>query len=113
MTRMLILIALLTATGAAQAQTAPPRLDLRPRTLATPAPDLAPLRAAVFAQANALRSIGVARTSVDRHVAGDGVTGSLGFLCGLQPHLNDSGAAQTYGVDPHGRFVGAKLSYAF
>lgn len=110
MTRTLIL-ALLALAGVAHAE--PLRLQRPQEVTSVPAPDLAPLRSAVFAEANALRAIGVARTSVDRPVGRDGLTGSLGFLCGLQPHLNDTGAAQTYGVDPHGRFVGAKLSYAF
>jgi hypothetical protein len=65
-----------------------------------------------YAQTVALREAGEARTSVDRRFAKDGVTGSLGFLCGLQPRLDEhSGAA--YGIDPHGRFLGAKLSRAF
>ena len=65
-----------------------------------------------YAQTVALRDAGEARTSVDRRFARDGVTGSLGFLCGLQPRLDEhSGAA--YGIDPHGRFLGAKLSRAF
>jgi hypothetical protein len=62
-----------------------------------------PLETAVFA-----------RTSVEHRFAGhDNLTGALGFLCGLQPGHNESGGAAAYGVDPHGRFVGAKFSIAF
>jgi hypothetical protein len=43
----------------------------------------------------------------------DKVTGSLGFLCGRQPSHADEGGGAAYGVDPHGRFVGAKLAFAF
>ena len=65
-----------------------------------------------YAQTVALREAGEARTSVDRRFAKGDLTGSLGFLCGLQPRLDEhSGSA--YGIDPHGRFLGAKLSRAF
>ena len=56
---------------------------------------------------------GVARTSVDRKLASDDVTGSLGFLCGLEPGAGDKGLAAARGYDPSGRFVGAKLKFAF
>lgn len=99
---MMILLAAAVATaiaGPIDAKAAPTRpLDLTP---ATP-------RAQAFDQANALRAAGLARTSLDRRFADEGVTGSLGFLCGLQPS-GDSRA----GSDPHGRFVGAKFSLAF
>jgi hypothetical protein len=55
---------------------------------------------------------GVAKTSID--VKGDdGVTTSLGFLCGLNPGQEVYGPASARGYDPNGRFVGAKLSVAF
>jgi hypothetical protein len=65
------------------------------------------------AAALALRRAGIARTSVDRRLAGDDLLGSFGFLCGLQPGAGRSGAAAARGVDPTGRFLGAKLSLAF
>lgn len=65
-----------------------------------------------YAQTVALREAGEARTSVDRRLAKGGLTGSLGFLCGLQPRL-DENSGGAYGIDPHGRFLGAKLSRAF
>lgn len=118
--------------GAAQAQTVSP-LDLRLRTradaaatpvrLATPigvapgaVPDLAdPLDPLAPTRLQAAVSGAVfAKTAVDGHFAGrEDVTGSLGFLCGLQPGHTDQGGAAAYGFDPHGRFVGARLSFAF
>lgn len=56
---------------------------------------------------------GVAKTSVERRLAEDGLTGSLGFMCGLKPGAEKSGAAAMRGHDPTGRFVGARLSLAF
>jgi len=56
---------------------------------------------------------GVARTSLDRKLASDDVTGSLGFLCGLEPGSGNKGIAAARGYDPSGRFVGAKLRLAF
>jgi hypothetical protein len=65
------------------------------------------------AEAHALKRAGVARTAIDRRLAGDDLTGALGFLCGIQPGADRNGAAAARGVDPSGRFVGAKLSLAF
>jgi hypothetical protein len=84
---------------------------------ARPAPDLAnpldPL-APTTIQANPMQNAVFARTAVDHRFAGrSDVTGSLGFLCGLQPGHGETGGDAAYGVDPHGRFVGAKLSFAF
>jgi hypothetical protein len=66
-------------------------------------------RAGRTAEQEAMRAAGLARTSVDRRLD-DGVTGSLGFLCGIEPGF--AGNAIT-GSDPHGRFLGAKLSFGF
>jgi len=65
------------------------------------------------AEAHALKRAGIARTAIDRRLSGDDLTGSLGFLCGIQPGADRNGAAAARGVDPSGRFVGAKLSLAF
>jgi len=65
------------------------------------------------AAAHALKRAGIVRTAVDRRLAGDDLTGSLGFLCGIQPGADRTGAAAARGVDPTGRFLGAKLSLAF
>lgn len=65
------------------------------------------------AEAHAMKRAGIARTAVDRRLAGDDLMGYLGFLCGIQPGADRNGAAAARGVDPSGRFVGAKLSLAF
>ena len=81
------------------------------------APDLAnPLdpMARPVVQTGPMDGVVFARTAVDHRFAGhDNLTGALGFLCGRQPSPGDTGGASAYGVDPHGRFVGAKLSLAF
>ncbi len=52
------------------------------------------------------------RTSVEQRFGPDAMMGSLGFLCGLEPHSDRSpGPASTFG--PVGTFLGGKLSYAF
>ena len=115
---LILAAAILAVAGVAQAQTAPlPSVALPQYRIAPtgPAIDLAAPRTAVgltFAQANALREAGIARTSLDRHFAPGGLVGSVGFLCGLQPRL-DEASGSAYGLDPHGRFLGAKLSRAF
>ncbi|HEY3950655.1 hypothetical protein [Phenylobacterium sp.] len=118
--------------GAARAETAP-RLDLSlpgftgqapqaPVTLAgapaKPTPDIAdPLapQARPKLVVDPLSDAVFAKTSVDRHFgkSESGLTASAGFLCGRQQGGGDTGGAAAYGVDPHGRFVGAKLSFAF
>jgi hypothetical protein len=107
------------AASAAQAQTAAEALMSAPLKatsngvaldLVTPAPAYAPR----YAGAPQPRIPGVARTSVDRRFDDQGVVGSLGFLCGLEPGAERrGGAAATRGYDPSGRFVGAKLRMAF
>lgn len=80
-------------------------------------PDLAdPLdpQAPTKRQAHPLDSAVFAKTAIDRRFSSrDDLIGSVGFLCGLQPGHGDSGGAAAYGIDPHGRFLGAKLSIAF
>jgi hypothetical protein len=78
--------------------------------LANPLDPLAPTKL----QVSTLDTAVFAKTSVERHFANrDDLTGSFGFLCGLQPGHTESGVAAAYGTDPHGRFVGAKFSIAF
>ncbi len=92
----------------------PPRADRlgagdAPRiSLADPRLFLAP----TDAQAYALKRAGIARTSLERRYDED-LSGALGFICGLQPGAERSGAAAARGYDPNGRFLGAKLSLAF
>jgi hypothetical protein len=121
------------AQAQTQAQTTPRPLDLRlsgraasapaaplgtvGRQTPRPAPDLAnpldPLAPTVV-QTGAMQSVVFAKTAIDhRFTRREDVTGQFGFLCGLKPGHNESGGAAAYGVDPHGRFVGAKLSIAF
>ena len=97
--------------------TAPLAYSPLPSAPAKAVPDLAnpldPLARPVL-QTNALDSAVFAKTAVDHRFAGkSNVTGSVGFLCGLQPGHNDTGGAAAYGSDPHGRFVGTKFSIAF
>ena len=66
-----------------------------------------------IAEAQASRIPGIAKTSVDYRLAKDGAVGSLGFLCGLKASSDRGGAAQAYGSDANGRFVGAKVRVAF
>jgi hypothetical protein len=130
---LLIAVAAALSAGAARAQMATPALQShmadarparafspipRPAGVAAPAtPDLAdpldPLAAPKLV-AKSLDSEVFATTAVD-HKFGkrDDLTGSLGLLCGRQPEHTENGGAAAYGSDPHGRFVGAKLSLAF
>lgn len=112
-------LALALAAGAAQAQTAAEALlsaPLRapPQSLAMDLAEPTPAFAPRYAHAPEPRIAGIARTSVDRRLSDEGVVGSLGFLCGLEPGAErNAGAAATRGYDPTGRFVGAKLRVAF
>lgn len=105
MTRLLLTTAALASLAfGAQAQT-----PLTSAVFAAPAPRVS--IAPEIAQANALRAAGIARTSVDHSFAGK-ATASLGFLCGLQPRA-DEAIGSAHGFDSQGRFLGAKLSFAF
>src|SRR5437870_3049490 len=89
MSRTLVLLLGLGLAGAARAE--PPSAALnaavRPAQIRLAEP---------YAQAYALKSAGIARTSVDRRIASD-AKASLGFLCGLQPGAERSGGAATRG----------------
>ncbi|WP_337186944.1 hypothetical protein [Phenylobacterium sp.] len=80
---------------------------------ARPAPEVRISYSPEATEALALRRAGLAKTSVDRRLGDEDMTGSLGFLCGLQSGADRGGAAAARGVDPHGRFLGAKLSLSF
>lgn len=60
-----------------------------------------------------VRQAGVAQTAVDQPLAGSRLVGSVGFLCGLQPTPDVRGGASAFGADDQGRFLGAKLHFAF
>jgi hypothetical protein len=53
---------------------------------------------------------GIARTTIDRKLDDNGLTGSLGFMCGNARTYNHS---SPLGNDPAGRFIGAKLGLSF
>ncbi|MGH6909309.1 MAG: hypothetical protein ACREE0_18925 [Phenylobacterium sp.] len=57
--------------------------------------------------------VGIAKTSIDHRFEDDTATGSFGYLCGLNPGQKMTGAAGAAGYDPMGKFLGAKLSFAF
>jgi hypothetical protein len=115
--KMLLLgLAIAAASGAAHARPADPLAQAVMRTparseAASPGLDLtrpgAPSRFASPLPA------GIAKTSVDRRFADDDATGSFGYLCGLCPGQKMNGAAGAAGYDPMGKFLGAKLSFAF
>jgi hypothetical protein len=110
-----IAVAAALIAGAAQAEGPSPSQSLaqavRPDLARTPVVNLT--LDPKSAEAHSLKRAGIARTAVDRRLAGDDLTGYLGFLCGIQPGADRNGAAAARGVDPSGRFVGAKLSLAF
>jgi hypothetical protein len=101
---------LLLAAGPASA--AEPSGALKPPLaaldLSTPSAGFAP----AYSHAPPARIPGVARTAIDRRLDDDAV-GSIGFMCGLKPGAEKSGAAAAHGYDPTGRFVGARLRFAF
>ena len=106
-------LALALFAGAAQAEAPSQALAqaVRPDLARTPAVKLS--LDPKSAEAHALKRAGIARTAVDRRLSGEDLTGYLRFLCGIQPGAERNGAAAARGVDPSGRFVGAKLSLAF
>ena len=122
---LITMLTVLAAASAVHAQVAP-RADLMTAHLARPAALQSKLDGGAlnmtrpgaafdvaYDRAGPPRIPGVARTSVDHKLASDDLTGSLGFLCGLEPGAGKDGGAAARGYDPSGRFVGAKLSLAF
>jgi hypothetical protein len=108
--RVLLIVACALVAGAAQAETQAPALSL-----AKPAKPLdlsAPGLPVLYSRAPTPLPAGVARTSVERQLTGDGVLSS-GLLCGMQPSADTSGAARARGSDPDGKFVGAKMAFRF
>jgi hypothetical protein len=87
------------------AKPAAPRAS-KPQDLAAPGLPV------LYSRAPAPLPPGIARTSVERRVAGDGVLSS-GVLCGIQPSADTSGASRARGFDPDGKFVGAKMAFRF
>ena len=124
MTKPRLFLILTTATllaGAAQAQTAlkpyptpvrAPMMSLsRDAAMHISKPDVSlPVR---YASAPAQLPRGIAKTSVESRIAGDGPVASAGVLCGLKPNADYSGMGTARGYDLDGRFVGAKLAFTF
>jgi hypothetical protein len=118
----LVVIAVSAIATAASAQTSGARAPAAQAPLRSaaawtvrPAAAAADLPAGVLPRAreDALAATLQPRTAVAGVLAGDDVTGAIGFLCGRAPGQSEFGSAEAYGFDPQGRFVGAKLSYAF
>ena len=105
------LLAVLALAGAARAEApslaalnAAVRPALATQDAATPAPR---------PEADAFRRITMLKTAVEHRLTTDGLTGSLGLLCGRQPNRDISGGAGAFDKDAEGKFVGAQLSRAF
>jgi hypothetical protein len=121
MKAILLSLAIVSLAGAANAQAASAADILAQAIVATPpitvaspvkgsALDLSRPHASRYA--NPLPA-GIAKTSIDHRFDDDDAVGSFGYLCGLNPGQKMSGAAGAAGYDPMGKFLGAKLSFAF
>jgi hypothetical protein len=123
MTRTLILLAGLALTAtAAHAET----IGLKPYAITAKVPAMSLARDAAmqisrpdlsvpvrYANAPVQLPRGIAKTSVESRIAGDGPMASAGVLCGLKPSADYSGVGTARGYDNDGRFVGAKLAFTF
>ena len=114
---LLTLLAAASFAGAADAQTLQP-LRLNGAGAIQSVADASDLRSAVFipyAQANAMKDTGESKTEIDRRFGRNGLTGSLGYLCGVNSSAPgadvNGGPASSFG---HGTtFLGAKISLPF
>jgi hypothetical protein len=110
--------AIVLSAGAANAQVAAPGVDLLAQAVVA-APAQAGSRPLDLSRPHASSRYasslpaGIARTSIDHRFEDDAAVGSVGYLCGLNPGQKMSGAAGAAGYDPMGKFLGAKLSFAF
>ena len=113
---ILIAAAIAASAGAANAQVATKAADILAQAVvaappqsrvSSPVLDLSRSRYASPLPA------GIARTSIDHRFEDDAAVGSVGYLCGRDPGQRMSGAAGAAGYDPMGKFLGAKLSFAF
>ncbi len=108
------LLAAVALAGAAEAQTA-----TQPLPAARPALDLSRLRtpftAPYVAPDAQARASDIPKTAIERRLSADGLTGSLGYLCGIDSSTHEleprGGPASSFGRES--TFLGAKLSYAF
>ncbi|MGA0604308.1 hypothetical protein ACO2Q3_26635 [Caulobacter sp. KR2-114] len=93
--------------GTGQPAGGPPKLHL-----ARPADDFASPYASPAHQAGP----NLGHTAIERRLAGDGLTGSVGYLCGIdlyEPDRWQRGAGPDSSAGHKGTFLGAKLGYAF
>ena len=119
--QILLSMAVVACADAASAQAALAPADLLAQAiLAEPSPASPSSRSALdFSQPQTASRYasplpaGIAKTSIDHRFDDDDAVGSLGYLCGLNPGQKMSGAAGAAGYDPMGKFLGAKLSFAF
>lgn len=125
MTRTLTFLAGLVLVAAAGAAHAEPS-GLKPYAIPAKAPIMSLARDAAMQSSRPDLSVpvryvnapvrlprGIARTSVESRIAGDGPVASAGVLCGLKPSADYSGIGTARGYDNDGRFVGAKLAFTF
>ncbi len=107
-----LVIALGAAVAAAEAQTPD-----SPLALAQPIgrPDARVLFSIPYARDTGPELAGMSRTAIDHRFAPGGLTGSVGYLCGVNsfaPGANETGGpASTFGRGT--TFLGAKLSLPF
>jgi hypothetical protein len=92
---------------------APAAARAEPGAGSSPASDGGIRLSSPYDAAQALKAAGLARTSVERRFEDRAATASLGFLCGRQADPDARAGASAYGSDPHGRFLGAQLRFAF
>lgn len=95
--------ALVLVMATASAAHAEPAQNLRDAVFGKPAP----VAIVPMSRAPEPLAAGLAQTSIERRFAHDRASGAVGFLCGRD---EDHGASTPFGDDPHGRFVGARLS---
>ncbi len=114
MIRTLALTAALLLATTAQAETVLPAYPLvaKAPNLSTPL-NLKPVGPIELRYANARAPLprGVARTAIEHREGG--ISGGVGVLCGIAPSADTSGVGTARGYDNEGRFVGAKLGFAF
>jgi len=110
-----LLIALGAAVGSADAQTPDSSPVAATGPQAIDRPDARALFSIPYARSNGPAPDGMSRTAIDHRFASGGLTGSVGYLCGVNsfaPGANETGGpASTFGRGT--TFLGAKLSLPF
>lgn len=108
------LAAVLALTAAGSARAGPADIAVLnaavlPAARSTPAD----LPGAIRPAGRAYQPITMLKTAVAQRLTPDGLTGSLGLLCGRQPNRDISGGAGAFDQDREGKFLGAQLSRTF